>query len=327
MPELLAPIYQLVDIPLAQLPTATAWQRLSPHWPAPEDRELPGQWDAKVRLFQYLAKAWGAISDESYRALCGDLRLFLDWCRARGLPALPASPQTVGAFLVDQSEIKAKSTVQRYLASIARAHKVAGLGSPVAHEDVTLVYERQYRDDTSEPRQSEGLRWETLSGGLANLGEDARAVRDNALMRVMYDCLLRASEVRSLTLDGLSRDRNGYRLRVIRAKKRSKAQQGVVKTKFVHETTAAAIEAWCVLAGIDCMPKFMASNMITFGQEQTYGSAVSDDRNRPEADSFSNQSSLTHCCQLTPTPMVFVLSGLTIGGPLGHDVATRRCPT
>jgi len=73
-----------------------------------------------VRLFQYLAKAWGAISDESYRALCGDLRLFFDWCRTRGLPALPASPRTVGTFLVDQVEIKAKSTVQRYLVSIQK---------------------------------------------------------------------------------------------------------------------------------------------------------------------------------------------------------------
>ncbi|MEJ2693809.1 MAG: tyrosine-type recombinase/integrase [Candidatus Thiodiazotropha sp.] len=248
--ELLAPLPTLIAIPQARLPRCPAWERLSPHWPAPEDRELPEQWDSKVRLFQYLAKAWGAISDESYRALCGDLRLFLDWCRTRDLPALPATPQTVGAFLTDQAEIKAKSTVRRYLASIARAHKIAGLDSPVAHEDVTLVYERHYRDDSSEPRQSEGLRWETLSDGLANLGEGARAVRDNALLRVMYDCLLRASEVRSLTLEGLSRDSNGYRLRVIRAKKRSKAQQGVVKTKFVHETTAAAIEAWCALAGI-----------------------------------------------------------------------------
>ncbi|MCG7928930.1 MAG: tyrosine-type recombinase/integrase [Candidatus Thiodiazotropha lotti] len=250
MTELLTPMSTLIEIPRAQLPSCPAWERLAPHWPAPEDRDVPGQWAAKVRLFQYLAKAWGAISDESYRALCGDLRLFLDWCRARGLPTLPASPRTVGAFLTDQAEIKARSTVRRYLASIARAHKVAGLDSPVAHEDVTLVYERHYRDDTSEPRQSEGLRWEILSTGLASLGEGARAVRDNALLRVMYDCLLRASEVRSLTLEGLSRDSNGYRLRVIRSKKRSKAQQGVVKTKFVHETTAAAIEAWCALAGI-----------------------------------------------------------------------------
>ncbi|MEW7972772.1 MAG: tyrosine-type recombinase/integrase [Candidatus Thiodiazotropha endolucinida] len=247
---LLTPIHQLIEIPLSRLPIASAWERLSPHWPVPEDQALPGQWVAKVRLFQYLAKAWGAISDDSYRALCGDLRLFFDWCRARELPALPASPKTVAAFLVDQAEIKSKASVRRYLASIAKAHQQAGVVNPVTHEEVTLTYERLYRDDTSEPAQSAGLRWDQLKIGLQLLGEGTRAARDNALLRVMYDCLLRASEVRRLTLEGLSRDQNGYRLRVIRSKKRSKAQQGVIKYKYIHETTAVAIEAWCALAGI-----------------------------------------------------------------------------
>ncbi|MCU7829581.1 MAG: tyrosine-type recombinase/integrase [Candidatus Thiodiazotropha sp. (ex Myrtea sp. 'scaly one' KF741663)] len=248
--SVLTPIHQLVDIPLAQLPTATAWDRLSPYWPVPEDRELPGQWEGKVRLFQYLAKACGAISDDSYRALCGDLRLFFGWCRARGLPTLPAKPQTVADFLVDQAEIKSKSTVRRYLASIAKAHKITELFNPVSHQDVTLTYERLYRDDTSEPDQSEGLRWERLQVALSHLGEGPRMVRDNALMRVMYDCLLRASEVRRLTLEGLSQNQDGYRLRVIRSKKRSKAQQGVIKYKFIDVTTVTAIKAWCELAGI-----------------------------------------------------------------------------
>lgn len=246
----LAPIHQVLDLPLAQLPTAPAWERLSPHWPAPEDQLLPGQWAAKVCLFQYLARAWGAISDDSYRALCGDLRLFFDWCRVRELPVLPASSATVAAFLIDQAEIKAKSTVRRYLASIAKAHRQGGVANPVTHAEVTLTYERHYRDDTSEPAQSEGLRWDQLKLGLRQLGEGTRAVRDQALLRVMYDGLLRASEVRRLSVEGLSRDLRGYRLRVIRSKKRSKAQQGVVKYKFIHETTAEAIAAWCALAGI-----------------------------------------------------------------------------
>lgn len=250
MPELLTPLSTLIEIPQAQLPQHPAWERLSAHWPVPQEREQPAQWAAKVRLFRYLAKAWGAISDHSYRALCGDLRLFFDWCRARELPALPASPQTVAAFLVDQAEIKSKATVRRYLASIAKAHQQGGAANPVSHEEVTLAYERLYREDTSEPNQSAGLRWDQLKLGLAQLGEGTRAVRDNALLRVMYDCLLRVSEVQRLTLEGLSRDQNGYRLRVIRSKKRSKAQQGVVKTKFIDATTASAIEAWCAIAGI-----------------------------------------------------------------------------
>lgn len=247
---LLTPIHQVIDIPLSQLPVASAWERLAPHWPAPDDQGRPGQWEAKIRLFQYLAKAWGAISDHTYRATCSDLQLFFDWCRARNLSVLPTTPETVTNFLIDQAEIKAKSTVRRYLATIAKAHKIASLENPVSHVDVSLAFDRHYRDDTSEPEQSEGLRWDHLQVALGELGDGARALRDNALIRVMYDCLLRASEVRRLTLKSLSQDKNGYRLRVVRAKKRSTAQQGVIKYKFVHETTVAAIEAWCAIAGI-----------------------------------------------------------------------------
>ncbi|MEW8438202.1 MAG: tyrosine-type recombinase/integrase [Candidatus Thiodiazotropha taylori] len=247
---LLDPIHQLIEVPLSQLPSVSAWERLSPHWPAPDDHAIPKQWGAKVRLFQYLAKAWGAISDNSYRSLCGELRLFFDWCRSRELPMLPAAPETVAAFLTDQAEIKSKATVRHYLASIAKAHKIARLDNPTVHDEVTLTFERLYRDDTSEPTQSAGLRWDQLKLGLEQLGEGRLASRDNALLRVMYDCLLRASEAGRLTLEGLSQDTNGYRLRVIRSKKRSTAQQGVVKYKFIDPTTVAAIKAWCDLAGI-----------------------------------------------------------------------------
>ncbi|MET0026457.1 MAG: tyrosine-type recombinase/integrase [Candidatus Thiodiazotropha sp.] len=251
MNELLAPVSALIELPQDRMPDCPAWERLSPHWPAPSDREIPGQWAAKVRLFRYLAQAWGAISDHSYRALCGDLRLFFDWCRARALPTLPAHPDTVTAFVIDQAELKARSTVQRYLASIATAHQRGGVPNPVRHETVTLTYDRLYRDDTSEPAQSAGLRWEHLAEALPKLDDSLRALRDRALVLVMYDCLLRVSEVPRLTLEGLSQGPNGYRLRVIRSKKRSKAQQGVVKTKFVDETTAQAIQTWCQAAGIE----------------------------------------------------------------------------
>lgn len=43
MAELLTPLPTLISIPQARLPSCFAWERLSLHWPAPEDRELPDQ--------------------------------------------------------------------------------------------------------------------------------------------------------------------------------------------------------------------------------------------------------------------------------------------
>jgi len=249
MSELLVPIHQMVDIPLAKLPTASCWEALSPYWPSAEDRQAPPQWGAKVALFRYLAKAWGAISDDSYRALSMDLRFFFAWCRARELPMLPAAPATVAAYIEDQAEIKSKATVRRYLSSISTAHQHGQVFNPVLHEDVSLAFDRLYRDDTREPEQAEGLRWEHIETALGLLGNRPIDLRNRALVGVAYDCLLRQSEVPRLTLEGLSLDDNGgYKLRVIRSKKRSR--QGVVKYKFVRPATALAIYDWCEFAGI-----------------------------------------------------------------------------
>ncbi|ALP54913.1 hypothetical protein Tel_16790 (plasmid) [Candidatus Tenderia electrophaga] len=248
MTELLQPIHQVVNLPPDRLPTASCWEKLSPHWPSPADRET-GQWEAKVKLFHYLAKAWGAVSDDSYRALCSDLRLFFQWCRARELLALPARPGTIVAFIEDQAEIKAKASVRRYMASISKAHQYAGVANPLRHEDVVLAFDRLYKSDTSEPEQAAGLRWEHIRTALLAMGDRPIDIRDRALILVAYDCMLRCSEVPRLTLDGLSDGTQGYKLRVIRSKRRAK--QGVIKYKFIDETTAHAVYRWCDMAGID----------------------------------------------------------------------------
>ncbi|MEW8139491.1 MAG: hypothetical protein AB2761_20705 [Candidatus Thiodiazotropha endolucinida] len=175
---LLTPIHQVIDLPLAQLPATSAWDRLSAHWPAPEDRALPGQWDEKAKLFQYLAKAWQAIPDNSYRAICADLRLFFDWCRTRDLPVLPATPAAISAFLVDQAEIKAKSTVRRYLASIAKTHTIASITSgalfrgvaksgqvledPLSTKGVNRAVQRVAKAAGQDPRDFSGHGWHGL---------------------------------------------------------------------------------------------------------------------------------------------------------------------
>ncbi len=244
MSSLLMPLHQVIDVPLETLPTATAWAKLSPYWPSPGDQQRA----AKVALFQYLVKAWGAISDDSYRALCSDLRLFFEWCRARDLVTLPASPDTLAAFLEDQAAIKRQTTVRRYLASISKAHQQAQVTNPAHHQNVKLAFQRLYRDHTAEPQQAEGLRWEHIDRALDGLDDALLHVRDRALALVAYEVLARPSEIQRLTLEGLTEGELGYKLRVIRSKK---SKKGRIQYKFVSRTTAVALQTWCQRAGIE----------------------------------------------------------------------------
>ena len=72
--------------------------------------------------------AGSALSVSSAGAYRRDWRLFDDWCTATGRQALPASADTVEAFL--RAAGGAPSSVRRYRATIANAHHHAGHKPP-----------------------------------------------------------------------------------------------------------------------------------------------------------------------------------------------------
>src|SRR3974377_1645674 len=69
------------------------------------------------------AKAEKAVSTR--KAYWTDFRLFKEWCETKGVSPLPASPETVAAFLAAETGAGNKpSTLAGGLAAIRGAHKV-----------------------------------------------------------------------------------------------------------------------------------------------------------------------------------------------------------
>src|ERR1700739_4227791 len=82
-----------------------------------------------------LAKAEKAVSTR--KAYGTDFRLFKAWCEAKGVSPLPASPETVAAFLAAETGNGTKpSTLARRVAAIRYAHKLAQLDTPTDSEAV-----------------------------------------------------------------------------------------------------------------------------------------------------------------------------------------------
>ena len=71
------------------------------------------------------------------RAYRSDFDQFRSWCQAKGVPALPAEPKTVAAFLAAEANRGVKpSTIGRRLAAIRYAHKLASHEPPTNCEAV-----------------------------------------------------------------------------------------------------------------------------------------------------------------------------------------------
>jgi site-specific recombinase XerD len=101
--------------------------------------------DAEVaRAASYARQALAPATLAAYAADWAD---FGAWCRSRGVPALPAAPTAVAAYLAALATTHAGATLRRRLAAIGRAHRMAGhpwSGSHPALRDTLTGIARQH---------------------------------------------------------------------------------------------------------------------------------------------------------------------------------------
>ena len=82
-----------------------------------------------------------ADAPETLRAYRADLSCFRAWCVQEGRPAaIPAPPETVGAYLAALAPRYRLATLRRRLAALARAHRTAGHRLDTGHPAIRLRY-------------------------------------------------------------------------------------------------------------------------------------------------------------------------------------------
>lgn len=199
-----------------------------------------------------------AVSENSWRALRADLKVFAKWAQASELASLPASPQTVARFLRDQAEAgKKAATLSRYASSIARAHALADLADPTKAELVRLELKAQRRALGVRQKQARGLRFrgevaDPLAAAgpigvcvevmLAAASETLQGLRDRTLLSLAFDTGLRRSEIVAVCWHHIEKGTVGTgRLFVPRSKA---DQEGQGAYAFLSARTMQALAAW-----------------------------------------------------------------------------------
>jgi hypothetical protein len=85
-----------------------------------------------ANLQAHAAAARGAYTRNTERALQADVALFTGWCAETNRTALPATPETLAAFIDAMAASRAPATVRRYVSSVATFHRAAGVANPCA---------------------------------------------------------------------------------------------------------------------------------------------------------------------------------------------------
>ncbi|MCC6598011.1 MAG: integrase [Alphaproteobacteria bacterium] len=166
------------------------------------------QREEKVRQY-----AKQSLSENSRRALAGDLQQFADWGGS-----IPTTPKMIARYISDHAEIHSIATIKRRLASISKAHNMAGHNNPVPCELVKMVLRGVQRQHGKPQRQATPILKEDLTVMLSYAPDNLKGDRDRALLMLGFCAALRRSELVSVRVKDLEFNAQGLVLTIPRSK-------------------------------------------------------------------------------------------------------------
>jgi site-specific recombinase XerD len=203
---------------------------------------------AAARTFAELEKA--ASTRRSYRVA---FRIFADWCHARGLVPVPASPDTVAATAGARA-----STIAHRAAAIRYAHRLAGHETPTSAETVRAVMRGIRRTIGTAP--------ERKAPATADVIREMRLCpptlaghRDRALLALGFAGAFRRSELVALSVADLVEMPDGFRVLIRHSKTDQEgAGQEIAIPRGYRLRPVEAVQTWLEAAAITEGPVFRA---------------------------------------------------------------------
>lgn len=224
---------------------------------APADTSgLPASLAPEIEQAANYARAEKA--EATRRAYRSDFAQFRSWCEAKSIPALPADPTAVAAFLAAEANRGSKvATISRRLAAIRYAHKLAGHETPTNCEAVKATLRGIRRTAGSAPARKAPATADRVLAMVEKAGTDIKSLRDRALLLLGFAGAFRRSELTALDAADLQFCDDGLRV-VIRKSKTD--QEGLGTTIAIARGSIAcpvdAVRTWIKAAGIVEGPLF-----------------------------------------------------------------------
>jgi site-specific recombinase XerD len=218
--------------------------------PAPTGSSLP------ATLAPDLARALELALEEkaaaTRRAYGSDFQIFEAWCQGHGASPLPASAETVAAFLAHDAETGSRSsTLGRRVAAIRYAHKLAGHAAPTDDERVKATMRGIRRSLGTAPSKKAPATADRIVAMALAAGDDLKGLRDRALLLIGFAGAFRRSELVALDLADLEETELGFKITIRHSKTDQEgAGQTIAILRGSVACPVATLKAWLAAAGI-----------------------------------------------------------------------------
>ena len=210
---------------------------------------LPAELTAALEVAADFARASKArATQDAYES---DFRIFESWCRSRGLSALPATAESLCAFLADQASLgKRASTLGRRLAAIRYFHRAASFDTPTGDEKVKAVLSGIRRTIGAAPSRKRAATSDLVLSMIPR-GDSLRELRNRAIILVGFAGAFRRSELVALDVSDIEETAEGMLVTLRRSKT---DQEGLGRRVAIPRgeiaCPVAALRAWLNAANI-----------------------------------------------------------------------------
>lgn len=215
------------------------------------------------RLGNLLQKIDGAYAPNTIRAFRADFEEFIAFCKSNKARALPASPETVAAFVDETTKRNiASASIRRKIVSIGSVHRLLELTDPTKAGCVKLALRKMHRSLGRACKQAHPINQETLEKMLSacktqDSASKLIALRDKVLLMIAYDTLARRSELVSLRFEDLEHSHTNAGIYLRKSKV---DQEGRGRWLPISQKTLNLIKAWQEIIDVTNGPIIRAIN-------------------------------------------------------------------
>jgi integrase len=203
-----------------------------------------------------IAAALDAAHAESTRRIYAHTwRVWERWCTARGIPALPADPHALAAYLVERAATgTAVASLNMACTAIRHMHRQDGLANPAEDElvrQVRLGLRRTY--GTAPRRLARPLTVAEIGHIIAAIERTTPiGARDAAIILLGYASAIRGGELPALLLDDIEAKPGGILVTIRHSKTDQEGRGQVVAVahgSYAPTDPVAALAAWLKVRG------------------------------------------------------------------------------
>ena len=194
-----------------------------------------------------LAKFDGAFAENTIRAYRSDFIQYQTWCSQNELDPIPASAETMAAYVDYLSNIRKSATIRRRINSLGTVLNLSKNHDPTKEPEVVLALKRMHRKIGSAQEQAAPLTKPPLNQLLDNCDDTTRGIRNQVLLRLGYETMRRRSELCAFKFEDISHAPN--RKPIIKLHYSKTDQYGAGKVLPISEDLVNLLHHWKDIVG------------------------------------------------------------------------------